>query len=95
MLPKYVRKLLTNELIQKIINSIGYFLIIFIDFSCNNFLIIYNNNNNNNSIIFPFTRCNELKIYITINCESIQETIPLQFVRQRKMNEVTKLRYKK
>ena len=86
MLPKYVGKLLTNELLQKINNSIGYFLIISIDFSCNNFLIIYNN-----SIIFPFTRSNELKIYIIIDGEAIKDCIPLPFVRQLKMSKVTKL----
>ena len=46
MLPKYFGKLLTNELIQKINNSIGYFLLISIDYGCNNLLMIHNDSIN-------------------------------------------------
>ena len=59
MLPKYVGKLVINELIQNINNSIGYFLFISIDYGCNNFQMIYND-----SIIFPFSKYNEVKIYV-------------------------------
>ena len=89
MLPKYVGKLLTNELIQNINNSFGYFLVISIDSSCNNFLMIYND-----GIIFPFSKYNELKIYMSIEGEAIKDCIPLSFVRQihqRKRNKVTEL----
>ena len=50
MFPKYVGKLLSNELLQNINNSFGYFLVISIDYGCDNFLMIYND-----SIIFPFS----------------------------------------
>ena len=50
MLPKYFEKLLTNELIQNINNPFGYFLVISIDYSCNNCIMIYND-----GIIFPFS----------------------------------------
>ena len=89
MLPKYVGKLLTNELIQKINSSFGYFLVISIDYSCNNFLLIYKDD-----IIFPFSKYNELKFFMSIEGEAIKDHIPLPLVRQihqRKRNKVTKL----
>ena len=92
MLSKYVGELLKNEygeLIHKINYSFGYFLVIFIDYCCNNFLLIYNDD-----IIFPFSKYDELKIYMSIEGEAIKDCIPLPFVRQIhqcKKNKVTKL----
>ena len=77
MIPKYVGKLLTNELIQKINSSFGYFLVISIDYSCNNFLLIYKDD-----IIIPFSKYNELKILMSIEGEAIKDHIPLPLVRQ-------------
>ena len=77
MFPKYVGKLLSNELLQNINNSFGYFLVISIDYGCDNFLMIYND-----SIIFPFSNYNKFKIYMPIDCEAIKDCIPLPFVRQ-------------
>ena len=93
LLPKYVGKWLTKELTQQINDSIGYFLIISINFSCN-FLMMYNDN-----ITFPFSRYNELKIYILIDCKAIKDCITLPFVHQHKicqqnMNNIAKLWYK-
>ena len=48
----------------------------------------------NDGIIFPFSKYNELKIYMSIEGEAIKDHIPLPFVRQihqRKRNKVTKL----
>ena len=53
MLPKYVGKLLTNELIQNINTSFEYFLVISIGYGFNNLLMIYND-----SIISPLTNMN-------------------------------------
>ena len=86
MLPKYVGKLFTAESIQKINKSIGYFLIISIDYSCNNFLMIYNG-----CVILLFSRLKELKVYFLIDGESIKKCNPLPFVQHSKMNKVTEL----
>ena len=89
MLPKYVGKLVTNELIQNINNSFGYILVISIDYSCNNYLLIYKDD-----IILNFSKYNELKIYMSIEDEAIKDHISLPFVRQihqPKRNKVTKL----
>ena len=40
ILPKYVGKLLTKQVIKKINKSIGYFLFLSFAYSCNNFLMI-------------------------------------------------------
>ena len=69
--------MLTNELIQNINNSFGYVQVISIDYSCNNFLMIYKDD-----IIFPFSKYNELKIYMSIEGEAIKDHMPLPFVRQ-------------
>ena len=91
LLPKYVGKLLTNELIQNINNSFGYILVISIDYGCNNFLMIHND-----GIIFPFSKYNELKIYMSIEGEAIKDHMPLPLnfvcqIHQRKRNKVIKL----
>ena len=67
MLPKYVGKLLTNELMQNINSSFGYISVISIDYSCNNFLMIHEDD-----IIFPFSKYNELKIYMSNEGEAIK-----------------------
>ena len=62
-------------------------LVISIDYGCNNLLMIYKDD-----IIFPFSKYNELKIYLSIEGEAIKDHMPLSFVRQihqRKRNKVT------